>query len=179
MSKNGIKLTLIEQSIVKYSIIPLCHYLPAILKAGGSITVVPIDTKLTSLQEVSYLKNANYIEGSSYQGIRALGGMNIYIGVERLRDLIWRVPDWLKQVPGSIAHEYAHQVYEMLNDSQQAQIDNIYITAINDKLPMVSEYSRLNSQEYFAENYAYYARSLLHKTKLPENSEILEFIQNL
>ena len=172
-------LTPLEQEIIALSIFPFKQYLNKIINAAGTITIVPLDTKITSLPDVSYLSDTKYIEGTSYQGIRALGGLNVYIGIERIRDLIWRVPDWLKQVPGSIAHEYAHQVYEILSDNQQQQIDTIYQNAITNEQPTVSEYSKMNSQEYFAENYAFYARSMLHKTKIPEGSEILEYIKLL
>lgn len=169
----------LEQYIIYLSITPLEEYIEKISELKGKIEIVPIDTKLTSLPENDFLKDELYIDGTPYDGIRALGGINVFIGVERLRDILWIVPSWLKQVPASLAHEFAHQVYETLSENQQLEIETIYQESVRKSLPLVSEYSAVNSQEFFAENYAMYTRNIIHKIPTSNNSKIIAFLEKL
>lgn len=102
--------------------------------------------------------------------------MQSFIGIERIRDILWKVPIWLKQVPATVAHEYAHQVYYILDQKEKYIIDNLYNKTIKSSLPLVSDYSALNSEEFFAENYSYFVRNLFHKGKIIADSEILNHI---
>lgn len=176
---NWEKLSPFEQNIVFKSVLPLQSYLDTLIEKDGSLTFIPINSKLTSLPELNYLQTETYTDGTPYQGIRALGGLNAYVGIERLRDITWKVPNWLKQVPATIAHEYAHQIYEILSPQEQHKINNIFKTHLNDSLSFISEYSKTNHEEFFAEYFAYFSRKTLHFGKCPINNEILDFINNL
>ena len=89
------------------------------------------------------------------------------------------MPKWLNQVPASIAHEYAHQVYEILEDEYITEIDKLYKKSVSRPGVMVSDYSSSNAEEFFAENYAYYVRSQIHHNQPYYAGEIIELIKCL
>ncbi|MEW5818583.1 MAG: tetratricopeptide repeat protein [Cyanobacteriota bacterium] len=177
--KNWNKLTSNEQFIINYSIKPFKHYVDKIINSGGYIIIMPLETKITTYPENKYLAGEFYYDGTPYQGIRALGGLRVYIGIERLRDLLWKVPGWLKQVPASFAHEFAHQVYEVLEERTVEEINGLYKETLDNSYSLVSDYSALNVQEFFAENYSFFVRQKLHSGQIQLQSPVLELIQNL
>ncbi|MGD9581797.1 MAG: tetratricopeptide repeat protein, partial [Vampirovibrionia bacterium] len=176
---NWDKISTNVQTIIYWSIKQLDKYLKPIIEKEGQLTLVPINTKLTSFPQLKHLQNELYFDGTPYQGIRALGGLKTYIGIERIRDITWRIPGWLKQVPATVAHEYAHQVYYVLNKNQTNEIKNIYDKYIENEENFISEYAKTNEEEFFAEYYAYIARSHYHFNKCDQSNDFFAFINNL
>lgn len=167
-----------EQQIIALSTYPFQTKLEELVKNNYSITIVPIDTKITAYTENKDLRNQSYLDGSKYDGIRAIGGKKAFIGIERLRDLLWVIPNWLLQTPASMAHEFAHQVHQNMEKEYQQLILNNYKNCIDNNTPLVTDYAATNDQEFFAENYCQLVRNSVHKENKPTNINFKEFVNS-
>lgn len=173
---NWKALTPLEREIISLSIRPYNEKLKWLVHHNYSVTIVPIDTKLTAYNENQHLNGISYLDGTLYDGIRATGGNKAYIGIERVRDLLWIIPDWLLQAPATVAHEFAHQVYNTITDKIISTIENDYKNTINMTHPLVTDYAGTNKEEFFAENYCQLVRNQIHKPEIPLNINFLEKI---
>ena len=167
-----------EKNIIHASVLPLGNFINRINKRNAHFIIVPIDTKLTDYPANQYLKNQNYLENISYCSLRGIGGDNAFVGIERLRDFLWDVPQSLKFIPACVAHEYGHLIWCSLDNSLINRIEELYNNAKENQF-FISNYSSENVQEYFAEYYALYARLLSDNQVIPQDDPMFNILENL
>ncbi|MFH0703063.1 MAG: tetratricopeptide repeat protein [bacterium] len=180
--KNYNKLNKFEKNIVHASVAPLECFIEKLNEANSHFIVVPIDVRLTDFPSNQYLRDKSYSKNFSYCRLRGIGGSNAYVGIERLRDLLWNIPEKIKFTPASVAHEFAHQVWCVINQNIRISVEKIYKQAKKTCL-FISNYSSLNPQEYFAEYYAYYIRlitaNIQNIEQIVENDPMIKIITDL
>ncbi|OGI22784.1 MAG: hypothetical protein A2287_05950 [Candidatus Melainabacteria bacterium RIFOXYA12_FULL_32_12] len=176
--KNYEQLNKTEKNIIIASVLPFENFIPIINSRDSHFVIAPIDTKLTDYPANQYLKNRNYLENISYCSLRGIGGDNAYVGIERLRDFLWEVPQTLKFIPACVAHEFAHLVWCSLDKNVVKRVEKLYKQAKMSQ-SFISNYSSENVQEYFAEYYALYARLLSSNAELPENDPMIGILEEL
>lgn len=167
-----------EKNIVNSSVSLLQNFIPKLINNKAKFTIVPIDTKLTDYPENLHLKNKDYIEGVSFCTLRGIGGDNAFVGIERVRDFLWRVDSSLKFVPACIAHEFGHMVWALLDNTTTNKIKELYIEDYENN-NLISIYSKTNEQEYFAEYYAYCSRLIAENIELTDYHPMIKLIENL
>ena len=112
-----------------------------------------------------------------YCTLRGIGGNNAFVGIERLRDFLWTVPNGIKFTPACVAHEFGHIIWCLLDQEVEQQVKKFYKQALKTNT-FISNYSSWSYQEYFAEYCAYYTRQLSSNTELPDD-KMLQMLLDL
>jgi len=176
--KNYYQLNENEKNILNASISPLKNFLHKLEEKGVCFTIVPIETKLVEYPQNRHLADKIYLKSLPYSTLRGIGGEHAFVGVERLRDFLWSVTYKEKFIPACIAHEYAHQVWCLLDKSTLKQVKDLYKEAkLTDNF--ISNYSKASVEEYFAEYYAYFARLIAYEEEIFRDDPMIKIFISL
>ena len=146
-----------EKNIINASVSILPNFVKKLAEEGSHFAIVPVDAKLTDFPANKHLEKLNYFDDMPFCTLRGIGGENAYVGIERVRDLLWSIPIKYKFTPGCIAHEFAHLVWCRLDSDILDMVKKYYIQAKNNG-DFISNYSSFSAEEFFAEYYAYCIR---------------------
>lgn len=176
--QNYNQLNQIERNIINASVEPFANFIEKLNKKNSHFLVVPVDVKIVDYPANSHLRGKDY-QDMSFCSLRGIGGDNGYVGIERLRDILWDVPDNMRFTPACAAHEFAHLVWCLLDEDIKASFGQLYVESQKAD-SFISNYSTYNVEEYFAEYYAYYARMQAANKPIPNNPVIkaLQELQN-
>jgi len=174
--RNYDQLNDFERNIINASVAPFENYIDKLNKRNSQFLVVPVDVKLVDYPVNKYLRSKDY-QNTPFCTLRGIGGDNGFVGVERLRDILWDVPDNISFTPACVAHEFAHLVWCLLDENITDSFEQLYNDSKRTN-SFISNYSAYNVEEFFAEYYSYYARMLTAKKSIPDNSA-LKMIQDL
>ena len=154
------------------------NFLHKLEEKGVCFTIVPIETKLVEYPQNRHLADKIYLKSLPYSTLRGIGGEHAFVGVERLRDFLWSVTYKEKFIPACIAHEYAHQVWCLLDKSTLKQVKDLYKEAkLTDNF--ISNYSKASVEEYFAEYYAYFARLIAYEEEIFRDDPMIKIFISL
>ena len=176
--KNHNQLGVIEKNIINASVYLLQNFVKKLVISGSHFMIVPIDVKLTDYPANKHLRNKTYCEKMPFGSLRGIGGDHGYVGVERLRDILWNIPSHLKFTPACVAHEYAHLIWCKLDCEMQDRINKNFLQA-QQCGDFISNYSSFNVEEYFAEYYAYYSRLEVSNEYVLDNDPMMKIFDEL
>jgi|GEM_PF-2652502 len=174
--RNYTQLNDIEKNIINASIAPFANYLEKLNKKNTQFMIVPVDVSLVDYPANKHLQN-KYYHGTPYCSLRGIGGDSGFVGVERLRDILWDVPDNIPFTPACAAHEFAHLVWCLFDEDITGSFEQLYNESKKTN-SFISNYSSYNVEEFFAEYYAYYVRLLADNKSIPDNP-VIKMIQDL
>jgi len=174
--KNYSQLNAHEKNIINASVLPFENFISELNKRNSEFFVVPVDVRLVDYPANNYLKRKKY-QNMPFCTLRGIGGDNGFVGVERLRDILWDVPDNIPVISACAAHEYGHLVWCILDDDTQDTFNQLYnLSKMNNSF--ISNYSAYNVEEFFAEYYAYYTKLLAANKPVPDNP-VMKKLQEL
>ncbi|MDD3012665.1 MAG: tetratricopeptide repeat protein [Candidatus Gastranaerophilales bacterium] len=174
--RNYNQLNDFEKNIINASVAPFANFIGKLNSQNSQFVIVPVDVKLVDYPDNSYLCDKDY-QNMPFSTLRGIGGDNGYVGVERLRDILWDIPDNIPFKPACAAHEYAHLVWCLLDSKVISSFKQLYNESKKNN-SFISNYSKYNVEEFFAEYYAYYVRMLSTNKPVPDNP-VIKLIQSL
>lgn len=166
-----------EKNIIHASFFHFENYINKLIELKSEFFIAPIDVKLTEFPANHYLKGKIYSGKLPYCTLRGIGGDHGFVGIERLRDFLWEMPSNIPLAPACAAHEFAHQVWCILDKSVQEQVRELF-NLDKENNNCLTNYASWNEQEYFAENYAYFVRLISEGKEIPDIS-ILQMIKEM
>jgi Flp pilus assembly protein TadD len=139
-------LTSVERRVVCVSTAPARPFWPALVAAGVTHDLIPLDADLTDDAGRRDLLGQRTFDGRWYEHLRGVGGAQAATGTEKLRE----AADFAFN---TFAHEFGHQVHRKgLSDAQQKEVDRLYADAVKASR-CLDYYAASNADEYFAQGY--------------------------
>ncbi len=172
-----------ERKVVRIAVSPFRQFVPALIRARATHTVLPLDDSITDLDHFEYLGDRTTFDHRHYAHVRGLGGLHAATGREYLQEAM----DFRYN---TLAHEFAHQVHlHAMSRDDRKSLEKIYERALKHDLPL-DYYARSDVAEYFAQGYeayvSFFKRPCLSSTAghtreelMRRDPELFTFIQRL
>jgi hypothetical protein len=164
-------LTDVERRVVCVSTAPARPFWRALVAAGVTHDLIPLDADLTDDAGRRDLVGQRTFDGRWYEHLRGVGGTQAATGTEKLRE----AADFAFN---TFAHEFGHQLHRKgLSESQQKEVDRLYAEATRGAR-FLDYYAASNVDEYFAQGYEAFVsplkRGCLTETARHTRTELAE-----